>query len=114
MKTTVIVKNLRFYWFCQLLLTFYLKFQQDNCTTYFNIFKIDNNKAIRNNGRANKMFKNLSKFKNLENIKFEILTYTNIKAMKKLIFLTLNNKTVLNLLRQIVIEALILQNIDLK
>ena len=68
-------------------------------------FKANDNKTIRIDGRADKMFKNLFKSKKLKNKKFENLT--RIRAIRKPIFLTSEIKKVFNSLSQAFIEALI-------
>lgn len=51
------------------------------------MFKTDNNKIVKgNSSRANKIFKNLFKFKKSKNSNSKNLT--NIKAIRKSIFLT--------------------------
>lgn len=42
------------------------------------------------------MFKNLFKFKNLKNTKFEIIIYINIKLTKNLIFLIIKDRKTFN------------------
>lgn len=61
-----------------------------------------------------KTFKNFSKSKKLKNIICKILTYTNIKATQKLMFLTFYTRQTFNYLEQAFIKALILQHFDLK
>lgn len=70
-------------------------------------FTINNNKIVKDGGsKINKMFKNLSKFKNLKNKKSKNLIY--IKAIKKPIFLTFITRKALNFLKKAFINALFL------
>lgn len=80
------------------------------------MFRTDVNKIIGGGGgRVNEMVKNLSKSKKLKNKKSEILTrLSNIKAIEKPMFLTLNGRKAFNYLRQTFIKALILQHFDLE
>lgn len=65
-----------------------------------------NNKVVKSNSnKTNKIVKILSQFKKSKNTKFEILMYTNIGAMKKLIFLTLDAKKTFIYLNKIFIKA---------
>lgn len=69
-------------------------------------FKTDDNEIVGVGGRVNEIIKNSSKFKKLKNNKSENLIYVlNIRAIQKFIFLTLNAKKSLNILRQIFITA---------
>lgn len=71
-------------------------------------FKADNNKVIRDNStKTDKIFQNLYIFIMLKNTKFQITTYTNIGAMRKLIFLISNTKKAFNCLKKLFIKALI-------
>lgn len=73
------------------------------------IFRANDNEVVKVDARANKIVKNLSKFKMLKNSKFENLTYkSNIEAIGKLLFLIFNTKKVLKHLQQVFIEASIL------
>lgn len=61
------------------------------------IFKTNNNKVVEvSSNTTNEIVKNLSKFKNLRNTMFKITIY--IRALKKLIFLIINTKIVLDYL----------------
>ena len=75
------------------------------------MFKAEDNKVVNSDSsKANKTIINLSK-----NNKFRNLIYVlNIKATKKSAFLTFNNKKTFNHLKQAFINALILQQFDLK
>ena len=72
------------------------------------VFKISNNKIIRGgNSKANKIVVNLSiKLKNNKSKK--LINISNIKAIRKHIFLTLNIKKFFNYLTKVFIKALIL------
>ena len=80
------------------------------------MFKANNNEVVKNNSdKANKKFINSFKFNQLKNNEFKKLIYVlNIKAKKKLIFLTFNTKKIFNFLRLAFIKALILWHFDLK
>ena len=69
------------------------------------IFKANNNKVIRgNSNKANKIITNLSN--KSKNDKFRNLIYMpNIRAIKKLTFLTFNVKKVFNYLKQVFIKT---------
>lgn len=63
-------------------------------------FKANNNEVVRVSSRANKMFKNLSKFQKSKNEKFRTLIHTkNIRAIRESIFLTFDTKKVFNRLK---------------
>ena len=61
------------------------------------IFKVSNNKVVQVNNRANKIFKNLSKFKKFKNKKFKNPIY--IRTIKKLLFLIFDFKKKFNHLK---------------
>lgn len=67
--------------------------------------KADDNEIVEIDGRADKMFKNLSKCKKSKNKKFKIQTC--IRATKKPTFLTPSAKETFNFLKQAFIETLI-------
>ena len=73
-------------------------------------FRVDDNKVVEIDGKANKTIINLFK-----NNKFKNLTYVpNIRAIEKSIFLTLNAKKVFNHLWLAFIKVPIFQYFDLK
>lgn len=76
----------------------------------------NNKKIVQNdNNKVDKIVKNLSKFKELKNNQSNNLTYiSNIKAMKKSIFLIFNINKIFNCLKQIFIIAFIFQYFNLK
>lgn len=76
----------------------------------------NNKKIVQNdNNKVDKIVKNLSKFKELKNNQSNNLTYiSNIKAMKKSIFLIFNINKIFNCLKQIFIKAFIFQYFNLK
>lgn len=61
------------------------------------IFRADNNNIVKDNNKADKIFKNFLKFKKLKNIKFDIQSY--IKAIKKPLFTNFSTKQAFNLLK---------------
>lgn len=71
------------------------------------IFNVNKNEIFRGgNGEVDKITKNSFKAKKSKNTKFKILTqFSNIKAMKKPIFLILSIKKTLNHLKQAFIKA---------
>lgn len=65
------------------------------------ILEINNNEIMENGTKANKIFKNLPKFKRLKNNEFKNLTYILIIGIiKKYIFLTPSIKKTFNHLKQ--------------
>ena len=73
-------------------------------------FKINNNKVVRIDNRANETFVNLSK-----NNKSRNSTYLpNISAINKSIFITPNAKKAFKYLKQAFIKTLIFQHFDLE
>ena len=69
----------------------------------------NNNKIVKgNSNRANKIFVDLFKSNKLKNNKSKKLIYiSNIRVMRKIIFLILNVKEFFNCLKQAIIKALI-------
>lgn len=76
-------------------------------TLILKVFWINNNKIVKINDKVDKIFRTLFKFKKLKNKKIKILIYTNIKVIKKPIFLIFITKKVFNYLKQVYIKALI-------
>ena len=76
-------------------------------------FKTSKNKVVRDgSGRANETVVDLSKFKNKKSRK--LIYMQNIEAIRKTNFLIPNAKRAFNYLKLAFIEALILQNFNLK
>ena len=63
------------------------------------MLRVDNDKVVGVGGRVDKTVKNLFNSKKLKNRKFEILTYTNIRATKESTFLILGTKETFHYLR---------------
>lgn len=70
------------------------------------VFRTNGNKVIKNKSsdRANKIVKNLFKFKMSNNKKFKILIFVNIRITKKLIFLITSTKESLITLSQYLLK----------
>lgn len=69
-------------------------------------FRTNNNKIFEVDNRANKIFKNLSKYKKLKNEKFKNLI--RISVTKELIFRISSTRKAFNFLKQVFVKALII------